>query len=399
MPTLDLVIEAKPSDTLRARQLCGMFDVPPAQKLSRTWRASIPIDERPWNVGLIVGPSGAGKTQCARSLFGAAVDHPVTWGSTGVIDDFREDLGIEEIAAACQAVGFSTIPSWLRPYGMLSNGERFRVELARRLLEAPDPVVVDEFTSVVDRQVAQIGSHAVQKWARREKRRFVAVTCHFDVVDWLQPDWVFEPAQCLFTWRSLQRRPQLPGAITRVPHSAWRSFAPFHYLTAALHRSAKCFGLFVDGRIASFAGLLPRAVSSGRSKGTAIWGVSRLVTLPDFQGLGLAFVLGDRLGAMAKDLGSRLRVYPAHPPLIRSYDRSPHWQLIKQPGRMTHVSSKRLQGLTRGAFVTNTGGRPNAVFEYVGPSAGDPRASRALWLGALDDSSTRASRRPKRKRG
>ena len=88
------------------------------------------------------------------------------------------------------AVGFNTIPAWLRPYGVLSNGEKFRVDLARRLLEGGDLIAVDEFTSVVDRQVAKIGSHAVQKWARGKGRQFVAATCHYDLEDWLQPDWV-----------------------------------------------------------------------------------------------------------------------------------------------------------------------------------------------------------------
>jgi hypothetical protein len=115
-----------------------------------------------------------------------------------VIDDFAGTLSMEQVSSACQAVGFNTIPAWLRPFYVLSNGERFRVELARRLLELSDPIVVDEFTSVVDRQVAQIGAHAVQKYVRRNKRKFVAVSCHYDIVDWLQPDWIFEPATMHF---------------------------------------------------------------------------------------------------------------------------------------------------------------------------------------------------------
>jgi ABC-type ATPase with predicted acetyltransferase domain len=47
--------------------------------------------------------------------------------------------------------------------------------------------VVDEFTSVVDRQVAQIGSHAVPKLVRREERKPMVATCHYDVLDSLQP--------------------------------------------------------------------------------------------------------------------------------------------------------------------------------------------------------------------
>ena len=49
----------------------------------------------------------------------------------------------------------------------------------------------DEFTSVVDRNIAQISSLAIQKAIRRKDAKFIAVTCHYDVQEWLMPDWVF----------------------------------------------------------------------------------------------------------------------------------------------------------------------------------------------------------------
>ena len=66
-----------------------------------------------------------------------------------------------------------------------------RVELARAMLEK-DFVVFDEFTSVVDRQVAQTASMAINKAVHRTGKRFIAVTCHYDVLQWLQPNWVFD---------------------------------------------------------------------------------------------------------------------------------------------------------------------------------------------------------------
>src|SRR5262249_27866251 len=143
-----------------------------------------------------------------ESLYGAR--EPLRWDSRSIIDDFDQELGIKDIAEVCAAVGFNTIPSWMKAYAVLSTGEQFRAELARALLEdKSDPIVVDEFTSVVDRQVAHIGCHAVQKYVRKHDKHFVAATCHYDVIDWLQPDWIIEPAAQSFTWRSLQRRPEL----------------------------------------------------------------------------------------------------------------------------------------------------------------------------------------------
>jgi GNAT superfamily N-acetyltransferase len=367
---IDVAVETEISTSTRAQQLSALFDVPAAKKCRLTWAGEIPIDADDWNVGLIVGPSGSGKSSIAKQLFGERYHPELQWPGKSVIDDFKAGLPIETISEACQAVGFNTIPAWLRPYAVLSNGERFRVDLARRILELPDPIVLDEFTSVVDRQVAQIGSNAVQKFVRRNKRRFVAISCHYDIVDWLQPDWIFEPATMTVSRRLLRQRPALEVTIGRVPYAAWKLFAPFHYLTAELNVAARCYGLWVGDRLAAFAGILAKPVSAGANKGTAIAGVSRVVTLPDWQGLGLAFVLLEKLGAAHKAIGKRFRNYPAHPSFVRAH-KPPAWCMIKRSGHFESISS-------RFAGTGAMGGRPCAIFEYRGPAMAIDDARRVL---------------------
>jgi len=253
MAQVDLTLETTLTRSPRVKQLSGMFDVPASEKLSHHWKGDVPIEDKKWNVGLIVGPSGAGKSSVARQMFGEF--KTLDWSAPSVCDDFDKRFSIQDIAEICSAVGFNTIPAWMKPHGVLSTGEKFRVELARHLLEGGERVVIDEFTSVVDRQVAHIGCHAVQKHVRKHDRQFVAVTCHYDVAEWLQPDWMLEPATMIFQWRLLRRRPALNVEIARVDHSAWKLFAPFHYLTGDLHKAAACYVLFVDGAPASFAGI------------------------------------------------------------------------------------------------------------------------------------------------
>lgn len=369
MPTVDFVIEPGLSNSIRARQVRSMFDVPADSSCKLKWKGSVPIEDFAWNIGLIVGPSGCGKTTIARQLFGEFQD--LRWDQDSVIDDFADNLTVEQIAKICGAVGFNTIPAWLRAHRVLSNGERFRVDLARRMLELSDPVVVDEFSSVVDRQVARIASHAVQKWTRRNNRKFVAVSCHFDIVDWLQPDWVLEPATMAFERRSVQQRPTLKGWVKRVGYEHWQLFAPYHYLSAEMNKAARCYALFVEGtkHPVAFTGILYRPHPRTRN----LVGISRTVTLPDWQGLGLTFILNDTIGAGYKALGYRLHHYPAHPSFIRSLAKSKSWKMVRTPlANMNRKQDKfrRHKGVCR----------PCAVFEYVGPALERERAAQLITV-------------------
>lgn len=369
MQTIDIIIESEISRSIRCRQLESMFDVPTQEKQRLEWKGAIDIDEKDWNVGLIVGPSGSGKSTIAKRLFGDNYNPEFIWSSDAVIDDFDDRFKINDIANVCQAVGFNTIPAWMRPYDVLSNGERFRVDIARRLLELDDPITIDEFTSVVDRQVAKIASYAVQKYIRHNNRQLIAISCHHDVNEWLMPDWILQPASMKYTYgRALQRRPTLKAEIRRVDYEAWELFAPFHYLTNKLHKSARCYGLFINDEIASFAGILYKP----HPKTKNLYGVSRLVTLPDWQGIGLAMILVEKLGAMHKALGHRLRTYPAHPSLIRSFGKSKVWALKQKPGYNSNTHYIRDQNrykkrVTPCDISKSEGLRPNAVFEYCGP--------------------------------
>ena len=172
------------------------------------------------------------------------------------------------------------------------------------------------------------------------------------------------------TRRLLRRRPELQIEIARVPYAAWRIFAPFHYLTADLHRAARCFALFVNGRIASFAGVMHRP----HPKVDDIQGVSRLVTLPDWQGLGLAMVLVDKNGAAFKAVGKRLHTYPAHTSLIRSFDHSKFWRIERRPGNYSSMGAGKWIG-KKGNF----GGRPNAVFSYQGETMDKLTANNLIY--------------------
>jgi GNAT superfamily N-acetyltransferase len=330
--TVDLELRVEHSTKIvkspRVLQCASMFDVPVEEKNHREWDVRMPLSERPWNIGLIVGPSGAGKTSIARAAFGDDLVTSFSWSpDRALLDDFPA-MPIKELIGLLSAVGFSSPPSWMLPFTCLSNGEQFRVMCARALAEAKGLVAIDEFTSVVDRQVAQVASHTVQKTVRKTDRQLVAISCHYDIVDWLQPDWVYQPHTGEFTWRSVQSRPRADLVISSVHRSAWRAFAPHHYLTPDILASAKCFGAWVGDECVAFNAI--RMFPHPTTKN--IWFDHRLVVLPDWQGLGIGPIFNDWTGQYLYERKYRYRIATGHPAMISACARSPRWREILKSG-------------------------------------------------------------------
>lgn len=357
MPVIDILKETKVSNHPRIQMLGGMFDCPIDDANRFELHADIDTEGSDWNIGLIVGPSGCGKSSVLE-CFGKHSN--AAWDETSIVTSFDSRHEVKSICAALSSVGLNNIRAWMRPYHVLSNGERFRADCARAILEQDDPILIDEFTSVVDRQVAKIASHAVQKYCRKTGKKMVVASCHYDIVDWLQPDWYFEPHKNNLVRRSLRRRPDIAIEIRETKHSDWKMFAPYHYLNASLHKAAKCYMLLCEGIPATFAGILFRPVSAKGAKQN-VYGISRVVTLPDFQGIGLAFVLMNFLAEKYRQEGNRLRMYPAHPSLVRSFERSPVWVRTKDYGKITSRNNTKTTGIP-GLVAA----RMNAVYEYVG---------------------------------
>jgi ABC-type thiamine transport system ATPase subunit len=377
---MNIVREVNIERTPRLLQLEGMFDVAPAAAERQEWNVTMPLPAE-WHVGVIVGPSGSGKSTIAAELFGAELVQGWKWpAGKSIVDGFPEEMSIRDVCGLLSSVGFSSPPAWRRPFRVLSNGQQFRVNLARTLAEAMRDKrmkVVDEYSSVVDRQVAQIGSAAVAKTVRRAGLQFVAVTCHYDVIDWLEPDWVYDvPTGELRTNTgpdgsrgSLWRRPAIELKIVRTDTSVWPLFKGHHYLSGDIHRAATCFCGLVEDRPAVFTAVLsfPHAQRPG-------WREHRTVCLPDYQGVGLGNAMSEAVASLYAATGKPYRSATSHPSMIRHRRRSALWKLTREPG----FSNKPGRSDTAGTAAAVAKSRLTASFEYVGPAR--DREARSLGV-------------------
>lgn len=191
MPNFNIVKESHYKKTFRNESIKGQFDLN-INSIIENFSGNIDIENKEWKIGLIVGSSGSGKSTIAKQIFSDYYINETKYGNESVIDEMPKNKSTEEITKTFNSVGFATIWSWLKPYHVLSNGEKMRVDLANALLSEKEIIVFDEFTSVVDRTIAKTSSSAISKSIKKSNKKFVAVSCHHDVIDWLEPDWIYD---------------------------------------------------------------------------------------------------------------------------------------------------------------------------------------------------------------
>ena len=140
-----------------------------------------------FNIGMIVGASGSGKSQILNHHFKAG-DNSILWlNNKAIVSHFETpDVAIEKLFAC----GLASVPTLCKPFHVLSNGEKYRATVARKL---HDGMILDEFTSEVNRETAKSLSVALSKYIRRKNiKNVVLCSCHKDIVEWIEPDWVFD---------------------------------------------------------------------------------------------------------------------------------------------------------------------------------------------------------------
>lgn len=326
-----------------------------------------------WQIGVVVGPSGSGKSSIGKVIFGEDLIHDYTKGwakDKPIIDEIAPKGDFNEVTGALANVGLGDVPAWLRPFHVLSNGEQFRAGLARVICEKPERIVIDEFTSVIDRQIARIGSQAFQKAWRRSNPsgQVVLLTPHYDILDWVQPDWVFDTATKSFDRGMPRQRPKMELEIFKTDAGYWKYFKPHYYLDLPMPIAAEYFVGTVNGELACHVAVTPMFQVKG-------YRATRLVTMPEWQGAGVVFRFLNWVAQYHLEGNGRCNrkyatyFHTSHPQLCRALRRSTKWiqksaNLYGGNGSNVKAMKKKKGKATMGKY----GGHFRAVqgFKYIG---------------------------------
>jgi len=164
------------------KEICDMFTI--EYQKEYTFNEHILDIDFEFNIGFITGQSGSGKSLLLKR-FGK--EQEIQWyDNEAVCSHFKNT---KDAIDRLQAVGFNSVPQWLLPRRILSQGQGYRVDLARSL---KSNMVRDEFTSTIDRNTAMGLSNSIQKYIRNKNMvNVVFAGVHQDVIPYLQPDWIY----------------------------------------------------------------------------------------------------------------------------------------------------------------------------------------------------------------
>ena len=307
------------------RYIYDTYDLQPEHHLTTTIEYSLSnLNRKDWNIGVIIGNSGSGKSTILKSL--GNVEEPVFDHDKPLISNFHF-MSPKDASHLLTGMGLSSVPSWLRPYRNLSNGEQYRAKLAYCVAKASndDIILIDEFTSVVDRTVARSMSFALQKYIRRSGKRIILASCHFDILEWLMPDWmcnlhkggVLEKCDYL-----RQGRPKINLQVFRATCEAWHIFKKHHYLSDKINKAAKYFIFEWDGVPVCMITVINHVSGNVRK---AVRG-SRTIVLPDYQGLGIGKHASNFIAGVYKYEGYKYYVKTVNPALGEYRNNSDLWK-------------------------------------------------------------------------
>lgn len=338
MQTYRVELESPIYESFRCQKACNSVDLDIKKKSKHNLEIQCDLNGE-WNVGMIVGASGSGKTTLARQMFKYDFETPILNEKIPIIEQFVDSFSYDDCVNYLNGIGLSQVPCWVRPVYTLSNGQKARAEAALRISQLTEINVLDEWTSVVDRTTAKAMSVCVSKVARRQNKKIILLSCHFDIIDWVDPDWVIDcNTQSWIDRRLLQqnertRKEQLQFDIKEIDGKSWKYFSKYHYLNERLPGGKNYFfGLFHNNKqigFQTFSNYTPT-----RHNKQPIYHSNRTVIHPDYVGLGLGIKIINITSDIMHKRGFIVMAKFTSLPVYKAMQKQKCW-ILKNTGYLT----------------------------------------------------------------
>lgn len=146
------------------------------------------------DVVYITGQSGSGKSLLLKALKPQMIEGGLKVADLADIElpnkPVIECLGrtTNEAAELLSMAGISDAWIYIRTPNELSDGQRYRLKLAKLIESDADVWVADEFGAVLDRVTAKVIAFNMQKVARKNGKTLIVATTHTDLGDELGPN-------------------------------------------------------------------------------------------------------------------------------------------------------------------------------------------------------------------
>jgi ABC-type dipeptide/oligopeptide/nickel transport system ATPase subunit len=348
MQTYNVKLISEPSQSFRCTLAANSLDIDTGKKLTHEFNLKADFS-KPFNIGVFYGASGSGKTSLAKEIFGEKIFEEKLDENKTILDQLPEEMSYDQCSAVLCGMGLTSVPCWLRPIKTLSNGQRARAFAAMVVSKNKDIIALDEWTSVVDRTVAKAMSACINKYARKNNKKIILLSCHSDVIDWLDPDFIVDCNTQKFIDRRLlcpekrKRKEQLQFNVREVEGSTWKNFSKYHYLNDEVPRGKRfLFGLFFQEKqigFGAFINLVPK-----RKGQKMIMHSTKVVIHPDYIGLGLGLKFVTATSKIITKKNYRVMAKFSSAPMFKARIKDKeNWRFIKTEIKIGHwATSKKL---------------------------------------------------------
>jgi ABC-type lipoprotein export system ATPase subunit len=311
--TINIEYETVTEITDRTIQVADSFGLGIDQTQKFKVYDNFQVEIGPKDIVYITGDSGSGKSVLLKWFEKALKPDTINIADIKpephkpLIDQIGKNF--TEALELLSKAGLNDAFLFVRRYGELSDGQKYRFCIAKMMESSKQYWIFDELCSLLDRDTAKIVAYNVQKLARQQGKAVLAATTHTDLFEDLNPSVkIHKRYGREATVEYYPNKPAEQCSLVREMHieegtyQDWKKLAGFHYRS---HRIAFHKKIFVLKRGEELCGVivycyppptcfgrklvLPKMTMQELSEKLSI--ISRVVVHPKYRTIGLGVKL------------------------------------------------------------------------------------------------------------